>query len=57
MRTRAIRLDMRPGVRAKSSFGQRRQCQHQLSGDQETNRWPPEWRWKNADAAIEVHAS
>jgi hypothetical protein len=57
MRTRAIGLDMRPGVRAESSFGQRRQCQHQLSGDQETNRWPPEWRWKNADAAIEVHAS
>jgi hypothetical protein len=57
MRTRAIRLDMRAGIRAESPFGQRRQCQHQLSGDQETNRRPPDWRWKNADVTTEVHAS
>jgi hypothetical protein len=55
VRARAIGLDMRPGVGAESPFCQRRKGQNQLSGDQETNRRPPEWRWKNAGAAIEVH--
>jgi hypothetical protein len=40
---RAIRLDMRPRIGAESPFRQRRKGQNQLSGDQETNRRPPEW--------------
>ena len=55
VRACAICLDMRPGVGAESPFRQRRKGQNQLSDYQETNRRPPEWRWKNAGAAIEAH--
>jgi hypothetical protein len=55
MRARAGGFDVRPGIGSEFPFRQRRKCQQQLSGDQQTKRRQPECRWTDAGTTIEAH--
>ncbi|MFN2636037.1 MAG: hypothetical protein ABR585_03295 [Gemmatimonadaceae bacterium] len=45
---RTCRLNVGSRVRAEMPFHQRSKGKQQLRGNGETNRRPPEYRWKNA---------
>jgi hypothetical protein len=53
--TRARGLDMRPCVCAELPLYQRGEGEKQQRRCQHINRWPPEFRWKNAKASIGCH--